>query len=621
MTVRVFLVVIQAQAADPGITRTAAQQMTPEIALTLLIILGALILFATEKLRVDVVALLVLISVGVLGLIPAKELFSGFSNSAVITVWAVYMVSGGLFKTGVANAMGTAILKIAGNTESRLIATIMLTVGVLSAFMNNVGATAMLLPAVVGISRVTKVAVSKLLIPLAFASLLGGAMTLIGTPANILATGILAERGLPTFGFFEFAPMGIVVLVTGVLYMVLIGRRLLPVREGALGREEVYNIRDYVTEVRVSPESSLIGKTLLESRLGQDFDLTVLALQRENGKQPRLRRDIVIQIGDLLIVESSASDLMAARQSLGLTVEAEQKFDLGSLERGDVQLIEATLAPRSHIVGRSLRDVRFRDRYGFTALAISRQGEVITQRLRDVPLKFGDSLLLQGPPRRVKQLQEGENFLVLEPIETEQFRRKKAPIAVAALVLAIGLAIFAGMAISLAMVIAAVIMILAGALRIEEAYESVDWRTVFLVAGMLPLGLAMELTGTARLLADVILEVFEPYGARAALAGIYLLAALITQPMSNAAAIVLIVPIALDTADGLDANYKTFTMAVVIGAATSFLSPVGHKANVLVFGPGGYKFTDYARVGAILTVLLLIVSMIFLPIFWPLFPD
>ncbi|MCH8875681.1 MAG: SLC13 family permease [Chloroflexi bacterium] len=595
--------------------------MTLDIALTLLIILGALILFATEKLRVDVVALLVLISVGVLGLIPAKELFSGFSNSAVITVWAVYMVSGGLFKTGVANAMGTAILKIAGNTESRLIATIMLTVGVLSAFMNNVGATAMLLPAVVGISRVTKVAVSKLLIPLAFASLLGGAMTLIGTPANILATGILAERGLPTFGFFEFAPMGIVVLVTGVLYMVLIGRRLLPVREGALGREEVYNIRDYVTEVRVSPESSLIGKTLLESRLGQDFDLTVLALQRENGKQPRLRRDIVIQIGDLLIVESSASDLMAARQSLGLTVEAEQKFDLGSLERGDVQLIEATLAPRSHIVGRSLRDVRFRDRYGFTALAISRQGEVITERLRDVPLKFGDALLLQGPPRRVKQLQEGENFLVLEPIETEQFRRKKAPIAVAALVLAIGLAIFAGMAISLAMVIAAVIMILAGALRIEEAYESVDWRTVFLVAGMLPLGLAMELTGTARLLADVILEVFEPYGARAALAGIYLLAALITQPMSNAAAIVLIVPIALDTADGLDANYKTFTMAVVIGAATSFLSPVGHKANVLVFGPGGYKFTDYARVGAILTVLLLIVSMIFLPIFWPLFPD
>ncbi len=595
--------------------------MTLDIALTLLIILGALILFATEKLRVDVVALMVLITVGVLGLVPADKLFSGFSNSAVVTVWAVYMVSGGLFKTGVANALGSGILKVAGNTESRLIGTIMLTVGVLSAFMNNVGATAMLLPAVVGISRVTKVAVSKMLIPLAFASLLGGAMTLIGTPANILATGILAARGLPTFGFFEFTPMGIVVLTTGVIYMVLIGRHLLPVREGPGSKEEDYNIRDYVTEVRVSPVSSLIGKTLFESRLGRDYDLSVLALQRENGDSPPLNRDTEIRMGDLLVVESSASDLMAARQSLGLTTEAERTLDIESLERGDVQIIEATLAPRSHIVGLSLRDVRFRDRYGFTALSISRQGELITERLRDVPLEFGDALLLQGPRHRVKQLQAGDNFLVLEPIETEQFRRNKAPIAVGALVLAIGLTIFAGMSISLAMVIAAVIMILAGALRIDEAYEAVDWRTVFLVAGMLPLGLAMELTGTAELLADIMLGVFGPFGALATLAGIYLLAALITQPMSNAAAIVLIVPIALNTAMGLGANYKTFTMAVVIGAATSFLSPVGHKANVLVFGPGGYKFTDYARVGAILTVLLLIVSMIFLPIFWPLFPE
>ena len=595
--------------------------MTLDIALTLLIILGALILFATEKLRVDVVALMVLITVGVLGLVPSDKLFSGFSNSAVVTVWAVYMVSGGLFKTGVANAMGSGILKVAGNTESRLIGTIMLTVGVLSAFMNNVGATAMLLPAVVGISRVTKVAVSKMLIPLAFASLLGGAMTLIGTPANILATGILAARGLPTFGFFEFTPMGIVVLTTGVLYMVLIGRRLLPVREGPGSKEEDYNIREYVTEVRVSPVSSLIGKTLLESRLGRDYDLSVLALQRENGDRPPLNRDTEIRMGDLLVVESSASDLMAARQSLGLTTEAERTLDIESLERGDVQIIEATLAPRSHIVGLSLRDVRFRDRYGFTALAISRHGELITERLRDVPLQFGDALLLQGPKHRINQLQEGENFLVLEPIETEQFRRNKAPIAIGALVLAIGLTIFAGMSISLAMVIAAVIMILAGALRIDEAYEAVDWRTVFLVAGMLPLGLAMELTGTAEFLADIMLGLFGPFGALATLAGIYLLAALITQPMSNAAAIVLVVPIALNTAMGLGANYKTFTMAVVIGAATSFLSPVGHKANVLVFGPGGYKFTDYARVGAILTVLLLIVSMIFLPIFWPLFPE
>ena len=594
--------------------------MTLDIALTLLIILGSLILFATEKLRVDVVAMLVLITVGILGLVPSEDLFFGFSNSAVITVWAVYMVSGGLFKTGVADMMGRGILRVAGNSEVGLIAIIMLTVGVISAFMNNVGAVAMLLPAVVGISRRTKLPVSKMLIPLAFASLLGGTMTLIGTPANILATGVLAERGLETFGFFEFTPMGVVVLTAGVAYMVLIGRRLLPVREGARGKEDIDRISDYVTEVRVTLESRLNGKTLLESRLGQEYDLTVLAIQRENGDLPGLHRDTEIQSGDLLIVESSASELMDARQSLGLTIEVDYKLDIDSLEPGDVQVIEATLAPNSHIAGLTPRDIRFRDRYGFTALAISRRGRMITERLRDVPLEFGDAILLQGPQHRIKGLQQGDNFQVLEPIELEVFRRNKAPIAVGALLLAIGLVIFAGMGISLAMVIAAMIMILFGALTIEEAYESVDWRTVFLVAGMLSLGLAMELTGTANYIADLMLDIFGPYGPLATLAGIYLLAAIITQPMSNAAAIVLVVPIALDTAAGLGANYKTFTMAVVIGAATSFLSPVGHKANVLIFGPGGYKFWDYARVGALLTVILLIMSMIFLPIFWPLFP-
>jgi di/tricarboxylate transporter len=517
--------------------------------------------------------------------------------------------------------MGKAILRVAGNREPVLIATIMLTVGFMSAFMNNVGAVAMLLPAVVGISRQTKVPASKMLIPLAFASLLGGKMTLIGTPANILATGILAERGLPTIGFFEFTPMGVVVLATGILYMVLVGRRLLPLREGALGKEDIYRLRDYITEVWVSPGSPLTGKTLFESRLGQEFDLTVLAIQQENGDRPVLNRNTQIRSEDLLLVESSASDLLAASQSLGLTIEMGDKLDFDLLEPKDVQVIEATLAPNSRIVGLSLQEVHFRDRYGFTALAISRAGQVITQRLRDVSLQFGDSLLLQGPQNRVVGLQDGDDFLVLEPVELEQFQRRKVPIAVGALLLAVGLAIFLGMEISLSMVIAVMIMLLSGALTIEEAYESVDWRTVFLVAGMLPLGLAMEQTGTARLLADLMLDAFGPFGPVASLAGIYLLAAIITQPMSNAAAIVLIVPIAIDTATGLGANYKTFTMAVVIGAATSFLSPVGHKANVLVFGPGGYKFTDYARVGVLLTIILLIVSMIFLPIFWPLFPE
>jgi di/tricarboxylate transporter len=594
--------------------------MTTDIATTLAIIVAALLLFATEKLRVDLVALLVLLAVALSGLVDPERVFEGFANPAVITVWAVYMVSGGLFKTGVADAIGRGILRLAGGKEPRLIATIMVTCGVLSAFMNNVGATAMLMPALVGISRRTKIAVSKLLMPLSFSSLLGGKMTLIGTPANILAMGILADRGLAALGFFDFTPMGIVVLTTGVLYMVLIGRHLLPVREGAQGRQDVYRLRQYVTEVRVSNTSPLAGKTLLESRLGRDYDLTVLAIERDGVGEAQLGRDTVVEAGDLLTVEASADDLMAAREALGITIEAERKLDLDRLEAGDVQLIEATLAPRSHLGDRTLREIRFRDRYGFTALAIWRHGEALTEKLRDVPLQFGDALLLQGSSHRVRELQEGTDFLVLEPLHVEQVRRKKAPIAVLTLALAIGLVVFANFHISLAMVLAAVAMILTGCLSIEEAHESIDWRTVFLVAGMLPLGMAMESTGTAQYLADLVLDALGDIGPTAVLAGMYLLAALITQAMSNAAAMVLIVPIAVDTAQGLGANHLTFTMAVVIGAATSFLTPIGHKANVLVFGPGGYHFFDYARVGALLTVVLLIVSMVFLPLFWPLFP-
>ena len=594
--------------------------MTPQIALTLGIIVAALALFATEKLRVDLVALLVLLSVGLFRLIDPERIFDGFANAAVITVWAVYIVSGGLFKTGVADSMGRLIHRLAGDTEPRLIPTIMATCGVISAFMNNVGATAMLMPAVVGISRRTKIPVSKLLIPLSFSSLLGGKMTLIGTPANILAMKILADRGLPTLGFFDFTPMGIVVLTTGIIYMVLVGRHLLPVRQGAEGRQDVYRLREYVSEVRVSTSSSLAGKTLLESRLGQDYDLTVLAIERNGVSQPAIGRDTRLEGGDLLTVEGCADDLMAAREALGLISESERKLDVERLEPRGVTLIEATLSPLSGLAGRTLRQERFRDRYGFTALAIWRHGEAITEKLRDVPLQFGDALLLQGAQHRVPELQEGTDFLVLEPLELEQLRRHKAPIAVAALTLAILLVVFAGFHISLAMVIAAVIMILTGCLSIEEAHESIDWRTVFLVAGMLPLGMAMEATGTAQYLANIMLGGLGSFGPIALLAGTYLLAALVTQAMSNAAAMVLIVPIALDTALGLGANHITFTMAVVIGGATSFLSPVGHKANILVFGPGGYRFFDYARVGALLTVALLTVSMIFLPLFWPLFP-
>jgi len=592
--------------------------MTFEIGLTLGIILMALVLFATEKMRVDLIALIVLLLVSITGLVGQEEVFSGFANPAVITIWAVYIVSGGLFKTGVADMLGSFILRLSGSGETRLIAVIMLISGIMSAFMNNVGAVAVLMPAVIGISNKTKIPVSKLLIPLAFSSLLGGKMTLIGTPANILAQGILIERGLPNFGFFEITPMGSIVLLTGIIYMVLIGRHLLPVRATPSDSQVSKQLRDYIGEVQVNPQSPLIGKDLIESKLGEEYDLNVLSVHRDGNLITRLHRDFIIEQNDRLILEGSAQNLITAQDDLNLGIRPDSDIDLANMDTEDSYIFEATLSPRSKIAGQTLKEVRFRDRFGFTAVAIWRHGDVITDRLADTPLQFGDALLLKGPPGRVAALNDGNEFLVLQHVDIEKRGRKnKAPLAAGIMLLVIALAIFSGLGIATSMVIGSVLMVLTGCLTMDDAYESIDWRTVFLVGGMLTLGIAMENTGTAQFLADLLLGAIGDRGPLALLAGIYLLSALITQPMSNAAAVVLIVPIAVEVALGINANILPFVMAVVIGAATSFITPVGHKANVLVFGPGGYKFFDYARVGILLTVFLFVVSMIFLPILWP----
>jgi di/tricarboxylate transporter len=592
--------------------------MTLEIGLTLGIIVMALVLFATEKFRVDLIALIVLLVVSITGLVSKEEVFSGFANPAVITIWAVYIVSGGLFKTGVADILGSMILRLSGTGEARLIAVIMLVCGILSAFMNNVGAVAVLMPAVIGISNKTKIPVSKLLIPLAFSSLLGGTMTLIGTPANILAQGILVEKGLPSFGFFEITPMGTIVLLTGIIYMVLIGRHLLPVRVTASDSQVSKQLRAYIGEAQVNPQSSLVGKNLYESRLGEEFDLNVLSIHRDGNLITRLHRDFIIEQNDRLILEGSVQNLMTAQYDLNLSIQPDTDIDLVDLDTEDSYIFEATLSPSSKIDGRTLKEIRFRDRFGFTALAIWRHGQVITDRLRDIPLHFGDSLLLQGPPGRVAALNDGNEFLVMQHVDIEKRgRKKKAPLAAGIMLLVIALAIFSDLGIAISMVTGSVLMVLTGCLTMDDAYESIDWRTVFLVGGMLTLGIAMENTGTAQFLADLLLGAIGDWGPTALLAGIYLLSALITQPMSNAAAVVLMVPIAVEIALGINVNVLTFVMAVVIGAATSFMTPVGHKANVLVFGPGGYKFFDYTRVGILLTVFLFIVSMVFLPILWP----
>ena len=591
--------------------------MTFQIALTLFIIVAAVVLFATEKLRVDIIAMLVLLTLALTGLVTADQAFSGFSSPAVITVWAVYIVSGALFKTGVTDIIGERIARMAGNSEPKLIAVIMLACGTMSAFMNNIGATAVMLPAVVGISRKSGIPLSRLLIPLSFASLMGGNMTQIGTPPNILASSIMTERGLESFNFFDFTPMGMVVFGTGILYMVFIGRHLLPARQN-VEDSQADTLREYITELHVLSNSPLLEKPLAELQLADNYDISIFGIIRGGRKLSRIEGGTVIEKEDTLIVSGDAKSLMDVVDKLGLVIASDTRFKLSDLGYDSVQVFEATLMPRSNMTGKSLKQINFREKYDLSVLAIWRQGQVLVKRLGDVRLQIGDSLLLKGPTQRITDFRQSDPFIVLESLKVESQRRDKIPLMLGIMALTLILATFTSLHISTALVIGSILSVLLGVHSMDEAYQAIEWRSVFLIAGMLPLGIAMESTGTAQYLANNIVNIAGDYGVIAVLAGIYILAGLITEPMSNAAATVLMVPIGIDIALSLGVNPQTFVLAIVIGASTSFLTPVGHQSNVLVMGPGGYRFGDFTRVGWLLNVFILIATMIFLPMLWPL---
>lgn len=591
--------------------------------LVLSILAVAIILFVSEKIRVDVVAMIVLAALVLTGLVPIEQAFSGFASPAVITVWAVFIVSGGLTRSGVADTIARLVMRFAGKNPIRLIVLIMVGVGLMSALMNNIGAVAILLPAVISIARQTNTAPSKFLIPLAWGSLLGGNMTMIGTPPNILASGILESYGgLEPFQFFDFLPMGIIVLVTGVLYMLIIGRRLLPERTSGAELSQSYQIEDYLTEVRILEDSPLIGKTVKEADLDNNYGLNVIHIHLccQDSETAIPTSEHRLEPGDELHIEANAEAILRATKNLNLEPVPDREIQTLDDEpsRSAFELAEVVLSPKSSLNGKTFKEIGFRSRYGLSVLALRHQSQVLYSRLAEKPLSFGDSLLVQGPVENINRLRTDRNFLLLDMPEQELRRVNKAPIAIFILLGVLMVVSTSLLHVSIAMFIGALLMVLSGTLTMDEAYQSIEWKAVFLIAGMLPLGLAMETTGTAQLIADQIIRFIGDQGPLAVMMGIYIMTGLLTEVMSNAAATVLAVPIAIDAALGLDANPHSFVMAIVIAASTSFLMPIGHQVNVLVYGPGGYRFFDYTKVGVWLNLILLIITAIFLPIIWPL---
>jgi len=587
-----------------------------DILLVLLILLAAIVLFATEWLRMDLVAMLVLLALALTGLVTPEQAFAGFSNPAVITVAAMFVLSTGISHTGAMGRIGERMVAFAGNSEARLILISMLVAAGFSAFINNIGATAVLMPVLVSVSRRLNISPSQLLMPLAFASLLGGVCTLIGTPPNILMNTLLMEYTGESFSMFSYTPVGLAIVVVGIGYMLLLGRHLLPIRKSGALTEE-YQVKEYITEVAVLEGSPYAGKTIAKCAFEQVFGLRVRAILRDRHKIPKPRRNRVLHEGDVLFLEGNPGGILKIREAKGLDVLPEKDNPPELVTDESMVVVEASLTPTSTMAGKTLRSVRFRDVYGINVLAIWRQGAPVVKKVDHVLLRFGDVLLMQGTEEKIIQLGRDHGFLLLGGVPAVDYRPHQAPLAVAILGLVIAVSTFGLLPIFLSAPLGAVAMILTRCLSLKEAYENIDWPILVLIAGTLPLGLALENSGAALRIAEVLTDTVGTLGPWMALALVVLLTALLTEFMSHSAAAVLIAPIAYEVSQTLAVSPQPFFMAVALAASSCFMTPISHQSNALVMGPGGYRFFDYTRVGAPLGVLIWGVIILLVPVFFP----
>ncbi len=591
--------------------------MTTQIAIVLSLLFIALVLFSIERIPIEVVALLLVMALVLTNTLTAGDAFAGFGNDIVITIAGLFILTGGLAKTGVIDLVGRRLHRTAGDSEFRIVMLIMFAAAFCAAVMKNTTTTAMFLPVVLGIGARRNISPSKLLMPLAFGAILGGTCTLIGTSTNLAVSGALPRYGIEPFTMFELTRVGVVIVAVGMLYMLLVGLRLLPRRKSAESLTDQYLIRQYMTEVIVLDDSPLINKSLAEARLGDELDLTVLGILR-GQEQYRVAPHPAEKIrpDDLLLVQGRVEDILKVKSEAGIEIKADFTLNDSLLKGKDTELFEAMVARGSDFLGRTLKRLDFRKRYGLTVLAINRHGVNLLSKISRVRLRFGDVLLLQGNREQVERLAADGHILLLEEVSEKQARPEKRRWAV----LAFGVFLFFSLThlvpLPIAVLFGVMILLATQSLRMSEVYEIIDWRLLILIACMMSFGVAMEKTHADQYLADLIVQATGQYGPMAVLAGFFLMTVALTQPMSNQAAALVMLPISVKTAVSLGLNPRTFAVTVTYAASCSFLTPL-EPACVLVYTPGRYRFLDFVKVGSILTLAVFAIVIWLVPVFWP----
>lgn len=594
--------------------------MTFSIFLILFLIALALVLFSFEWLAADVVALGLLLVLILTGLLPPEEAFAGFGSDTVLMILGLFILTAMLLRTGVVEMAGRRILRVTGDHPDRLLLIIMTASAGLGAFISNTASTAFFVPIVLGLADRARVSATKLLMPLAFSSILTSSVTLISTSTNLVISGLMTEYGLSPMGMFELAPVGIPIAVVGLVYMFAVGRRLIPDRSRPDDLISDFGSRIYFAEVLVRADSSLIGKSLAESGLGRDLDLKVIRLVRGSNRYLSPRANRQIEAEDVLLVAGQRDELLKIQETSGLEIQGDIKLSDPQLKSEEIHLVEAILLPSSPLIGRTLKKARIRDRYDLQILAIYRHGETLQKKLSQIILRVGDVLLIQAHQANLSiltALEEENMFQVLGAVEEERPQVRQAPLAIGIFTGVLVIAAFNLLSPPVAILLGVLLAFLTGCITPERAYREVEWRALILIACMLALGRAMEVTGAAEYLAAQIVEQVGLADPLWLLTGFFILAVILTQPMSNQAAAIVVVPVALQTALQLGLNPRTFAMMIAVAASTSYLTPL-EPSCLMVYGPGGYRFADFLKVGSLLTLLIYGVAIVLVPLIWPL---
>lgn len=591
--------------------------MTLPILLLLIILLITLLLFSFEWVPPDVTALGVLLALIVLRLVPLDQAFAGFGSDTVMLLLGLLIMTAALMRTGVVEVTSRKLLQFTSKRPASLLPAMMLVVGILGAFLNNTATAAFFLPVIMGLSRRAKLSASRLLMPMAFAAILSSSVTLVSTSTNLVVSGLMAQIGLHPIGMLEMSPIGIPVMIAGLVYMQFIGQHLIPERPDPTTLTETFDMRPYMAELRIPSGSTLVGNTLEQSNLGRNFDLTVLAIIREGKRQLDPPADALLQEGDALLVEGSSDAILKIKDVAEIDIQADAKFSDADLQDNGLHLAEVLLLPRSPFIGRTPKDLHMRERYQIQVLAINRHTGIVHSKIAATRLKMGDVLLVQGDPIKIASLRADNAFDVLGVVEMQRFNRRQAWIVGGIFVGMLLLGSLEIIPLPAAMLLGALLVFLIRSITPEEAYRQVEWKALILIGCMLALGAAMQTTGTAEYLAERLTDLVGTWNPLWLLTGFFVLTVLLTQPMSNQAAAAVVIPVALQTAMHLGLNPRTFAMMIAVAASTSYLTPL-EPACLMVYGPGRYRFIDFFKVGGLLTVVIYLLAIILTPLIWPL---